>query len=196
MEKLTMIGAAPFKMTLDEFDRWIALPEHDDSRWEYIDGEAVQVVTNNRVSDIAMRIAARLTVYALDHDLGYVTGADGGYLVMGERYIPDAAFMSKGRQPTAPDAAYNPLPPDLAVEVVSPTDRAHILRQKLKNYLAAGTVVWLCYPEAQELDVHPPGQPPRTLSSADTLDGGTVLPGFTLSLRSIFPPETPPDADA
>ncbi len=77
------------------------------------------------------------------HIKGHITGADGGYIVKGERYIPDIGFISVERQPESSHDTYNPVHPDLAVEVVSPTDGERNLAIKIANYVAAGTVVWL-----------------------------------------------------
>jgi hypothetical protein len=59
-----------------------------------------------------MLIGSLITVFVMQNKLGFVTGADGGYIVSGERYIPDTAFMSVKRQPIQPDVAYNPVAPD------------------------------------------------------------------------------------
>src|SRR5437763_218048 len=110
-------------LTVAEFDRPAELPENTDKRLEFIGGEVVEVVSNNYASEIAARILIDLGVYVRSRNLGPVTGADGGYMVSGERYIPDVAFISKAKQPEPSHATYNPKPPDLAVEVVSPSDQ-------------------------------------------------------------------------
>ncbi len=84
--------------TTEEFDAFVCLPEHADRRFELIGGEIVEVVSNNYLSLVAMRIGARLLVFFEGKQLGYVTGADGGYVVSGERYIPGCDV----RQQTAP----------------------------------------------------------------------------------------------
>jgi Uma2 family endonuclease len=96
-------------------------------------------------------------------------------------------FISTTRQPKRPHVAWNPLAPDLAVEVVSPTDSAKDIGDKIVNYLAAGTVAWYVYPDDQEVKVYEAGEPVKTLTINDTLDGGKVLPGFTLAVKDIFP---------
>ncbi|HEX2907912.1 MAG TPA: Uma2 family endonuclease, partial [Phototrophicaceae bacterium] len=122
---------------------------------------------------------------------GYVTGAEGGDVVFGERYIPDVAFVSRQRQPHPSRAAYNPISPDLAVEVLSPTDDPGDLRVKVVNYLLAETTVWVVNPDKQQVEIYAPSQSPRTIGPADRLEGGSVLPGFTLPVQDIFPPEPP-----
>jgi Uma2 family endonuclease len=60
------------------------------------------------------------------------------------------------------------------------------ITHKVVNYLAAGTVVWVIYPDKQQAEVFEPGRPARTLNIGDVLDGGDVLPGFKLALSDIF----------
>lgn len=99
-------------MTIEDFDVYVMLPENADKRFEYVGGEVFEVVSNNNSSRIGASVGGRLAVFAEDHELGWVTGADGGYMVAGEKYIPDAAFMSKKRQPTPSHETYNSLAPD------------------------------------------------------------------------------------
>lgn len=84
-----------------------------------------------------------------------------------------------------PYEGYNPLPSDLAIEVVSPTDSEKKLSIKIANYLAAGAVVWVVYPQEREVIVYTPGQAAQIV--LDVLDGCTVLPGFRLVPKDIFP---------
>lgn len=176
-------------LSVEEFDDWVLLPENAGQMFEYIGGEIVEVVSNNYSSMIGMFIGAMLTIFVRTHALGYVTGADGGYRVSGERYIPDAAFISKARQPQPFREAYNPNPPDLAVEVLSPTNDPGDMRVKIANYLLAGAVLWVVDPEAKRVEVYVSGQAAKTLTINDVLDGGSVLPGFSLPGRDIFPEE-------
>ena len=181
--------AVQTNVSVEEFERIAALPENAQKRLEYIGGEIVEVVSNSDASEIAIRIAMKIGIYVEAHDLGRVTGADGGYKVSGEDYIPDVGFISKARQPKRPHIAWNPLAPDLAVEVVSPTDRANEIADKVANYLSAGTLLWYAYPSRQQIKVYEPGQPVKTLGIDDVLDGSKVLPGFKVALKDIFPTE-------
>ena len=175
------------RVTAAEFERFIRKPENISRNFELIAGEIVEkMVSSPRSSKIGMRIGGRLTVCVDDRGLGIVTGADGGYIVNGERYIPDAAFISKARQPVQPSDAYNPLAPDLAVEVLSPSDDPDETRLKVVNYLAAGTLTWVINPDKQRVEVYQSGQPPRILAGDEILDGGDVLPGFPLVVSTLF----------
>lgn len=175
------------RMTVEEFEAFVALPENEDKLFEFIGGEIFEVPSNPYSSKIAMRIGRYLDIFVEQHDLGHVTGEAGGYWVSGERYAPDVAFIAKERQAELVKEGYNPNPPNLAVEVISPQDRPHNLHIKIANYLAAGTLVWIVYPESQEIEVFEPNQPVKTLGVNDTLDGGNVLQGFKLEVKKIFP---------
>src|SRR5690349_15884518 len=100
----------------EQFYEFVMHPENRDRNFEYVAGEIVEVVSNGHSS----RKGAKLLVYVgyyIDTDhLGNYTGADGGYVVAGEDYIPDGAFISYARQPVPLDVAYNPVAPGLAIE--------------------------------------------------------------------------------
>ncbi len=173
--------------TVEEYLRFIALPENDDRRFEFVEGEIIEVVTNSYCSLVAMEIAGRLFAYVKEKRLGYVLGADGGFQVGKDRYLPNVSFISKKQQPDPPHETFYHSPPDLAVEVLSPTDRPRTVRTKIHNYTQAGTVVWVVDPEDKTVEVYVPGQEVKTLRLSDTLDGGAVLPGFSLAVEDLFP---------
>jgi Uma2 family endonuclease len=175
------------RVSAEEFEKIAALPANAHKRLEFIGGEIVEVVSNSDASEIGATILAEIQRFVRTHHLGRVTGADGGYKVSGENYIPDVAFISTTKQPQRPHVTWNPQAPDLAVEVVSPTDRAKDIADKVANYLLAGTVLWYVYPDEQQIKVYAPGQAVKTLGIDDVLDGGPVLPGFKLALQDIFP---------
>jgi Uma2 family endonuclease len=172
--------------TSQDFDEWVNLPENVKRSFEFIGGKIVEVVSNTYSSKIAMLIGARITLFVVENNLGHVTGADGGYQVFGERYIPDVAYISRKRQAELPRTAYNPLAPDLAVEVLSPTNDPADIRIKLANYLRAGTTFWLVDPDIKQIQVFAPNEDAQTLKEGDLLEGGSVLPGFRLEVKSIF----------
>jgi Uma2 family endonuclease len=174
--------------TLEEFEQMLKLPENADKRLEYVGGEVVELVSNNYSSKIGLRIGARILDFVESRNLGHVTGTDGGYIVANERYIPDVAFVSITRQPETNYETYNKNAPDLAVEVLSPTDRMDVMRLKLANYLAAKTVVWIIDPIAKTVEVYTPNEKSIRLGINDTLEGGLVLPGFQLPLKDLFRP--------
>ena len=172
--------------TVEEFERFVELPENNDRLFEFIGGDIYEVPSNPYSSKIAALIIIAIGIFLRDHDLGHITTEEGGYVVSGERYAPDVAFISKARQPELPRQGYNPLPPDLAVEVVSPSDSPQKVTTKVGNYLAAGTVVWVVYPQSKQVAIHVSGQPVKTLDEKGILDGGNVLPGFKMAVKDIF----------
>jgi Uma2 family endonuclease len=173
-------------VTPEEFDALI-FQSDDDSILELIGAEVVQKDTGPYYSYLAVIIATAIVNHILPKKLGHVTGEAGGYQVQGERYAPDVAFISNVKQPKLARGGYYPNPPDLAVEVVSPNDRKQKLTIKISNYLAAGTVVWVVYPDTKEVQIHAPGQTVQVLTTTDILDGGSVLPDFKLAVSDIFP---------
>lgn len=176
------------RYTLEQFEAFVDLPENAEKMFEFIGGEIVEVPSNPFASFIGSIILGKLIDFVLENDLGYVTGEQGGYMVGGERYAPDVAFISNERQPELATSGYNPNPPDLVVEVVSSdrNDERDKLRVKITNYLAVGTVVWLVRPDDKRIEVHAPGQQVQTFDETDTITGDDVLPGFELPLSDVF----------
>jgi Uma2 family endonuclease len=180
------------KTSVEAFDQFTQLPENADKLFEFIAGEIIEVPSNPYASQISQIIAGEIYAFIKGKNLGHLTGEAGGYMVSGERYAPDVAFISRVKQARLVTEGYNPNPPDLAVEVDVPSTYAsqRNLFTKTVNYLAAGTLVWIVFPERKEVEVYTPGAALRVLGVADTLDGGDVLPGFTLAVKDIFPQET------
>lgn len=175
-------------MTVDQFEAFTELPENAEKLFEFVGGEVMEVPSNPYVSKIASFFNLYIGMYLLEHDLGHLTGEQGGYEVFGDRYAPDVAFISYERQPELAKSGYNPNPPELAVEVVSSESKAENekLTIKLGNYLAAGVLVWIVRPEQKRVEVYQPGESVQTLGEKDTLTGGDVLPGFSVELGKIF----------
>ncbi|MEQ8676031.1 MAG: Uma2 family endonuclease [Aggregatilineales bacterium] len=173
-------------ITKEAFFDFIQQPENADHDYELIEGRIVAVVSHGESSASALRIGGLFTIFLINHDIGRVTGADGGYIVNGYPYIPDVAYMSYARQAEPEyDRGYNILAPDLAVEVLSPTDGD--ITPKVVNYLNAGTVVWVANPATYVITVYVPGEKPDTRIIGQTLSGGDVLPGFSIAVKDAFP---------
>ena len=113
---------------------------------------------------------------------------------------PDAAFVRADRFPAAglpTSSGFLPLAPDLVVEVLSPSETASDLDEKLADYLMAGTpLVWVVDPAKRRVSIIAADAPVRWLREGDTLDGGSVLPGFSCPVAELFdglaPAEAPP----
>ncbi|MDX2163247.1 MAG: Uma2 family endonuclease [bacterium] len=174
--------------TLEAYHAFIDATENADRLFELIDGEIIEKMPSFEPSRIAMRIGRLIGNFIDNHDLGDVTGADGGYILPdGAVLIPDVGYISKARMPDKPEREV-PVPPDFAVEVKSPTDAKRALRVKAERYMAAGTqMVWLVFPENREVEVYLNGQDVFSVGNDGELSGGDVLPGFTLPVSAIFP---------
>jgi Uma2 family endonuclease len=172
--------------TLAEFHAFCELPENKNRLLELVGGEIVEKVASFTPSKVAMRIGRFIGNFA--DSIGYITGADGSYMLAeGYELMPDVGYISKLRLPEEPERQVKG-PPDLAVEVKSPSDSKRELRLKAEDYLRFGTqIVWLVFPEEQRVEIYVPNQDVRELSINDSLDGGDVLPGFTLAVKDIFP---------
>jgi Uma2 family endonuclease len=102
---------------------------------------------------------------------------------------PDVAFVARERVAAAMlGQPFAELAPDLAVEVLSPSDRPAAVRAKVDEYLGAGVrAVWVLDPATRTVRVHPRGGVERLLSADDILDGGDVLPGFRCPVAALYP---------
>lgn len=173
-------------MTAEEFDKFTQLPENADKHFEFIGEGIFEVPSNPYVSYLAGLIHTEINIYLKSNKIGYATGEADGYMVSGERYAPDIAYISKEKQPKLAKQGYNPNPPDLAVEVLSPSNSDREVRIKVVNYLRAGTLVWVVNPDDKLVEVYAPDNKPITLDESDTLSGSHVLPGFEMPVKLIF----------
>ena len=173
------------QVTVQEF---AALPL--DGVWELIEGEPVELMASGgRSGWIALRIGSRLEQFVSARDLGWVFSAETGFILFPDRETvrsPDAAVVMRGRLEVPPET-FVPMAPDLAVEVLSPSDRMSEALAKVAMYLEAGVrLVWLVDPGSHSVAVFRPDAAPATLDADGILDGGDVLPGFALPLSEVF----------
>jgi Uma2 family endonuclease len=142
---------------------------------------------------VEARISALLFAFVEEHRLGVVYGGDPGFILARDPDTvrgPDVAFVRAERALGADEENwYYEGAPDLAVEVLSPSDRPGQLAKKVKNYLDAGArLVWVVDPRARTVVVHAPDTPPRILGEGDAIDGADVLPGFRAPVAAFFGP--------
>jgi Uma2 family endonuclease len=178
------------RLTLQEFETFINQPDNSDKIFEFIDGEIIEVPSNPYASKIAAKILTYIGMYLIENDIGHVTGVDGGYMVGGECYAPDVAYISYDRQEELAQKGYNPNPPELAVEVISdPTnsEEQRKLRLKLSSYLATGMTVWVVNSQDRRVEIHRVGEISQELDEAGILTIDDILPQFRLAVKDIFP---------
>ncbi len=171
-------------------DLWELSREKNETRLELIEGAIIEMSpAGDRHGLLANWTAYILTGFVETHDLGEVNAAETGFVLSDEPptvVAPDVSFISKERLLPLTGKFY-PIPPDLAVEVVSPNDSAPEVRRKVDLYLQAGTrLVWVIYPEGRLIDVYRPAAPTLTLRGEEVLDGGDVLPGFAVPVSRVF----------
>ena len=175
-------------MTADEL---LTLPS-DDLCHELVRGEhRVNPPPGPRHGLIGMRIGMLLAQHVVTHRLGVVFNGDTGFLL--ERNpdtvrAPDASFVSTARIPAEGIGnSYLEGAPDLAVEVLSPSDSMIEVEDKVDQYLAAGArLVWVVNPKLGRVTEYAPNVALRVLRDDDRLDGGDVVPGFSCGVHDIL----------
>jgi Uma2 family endonuclease len=165
----------------------------DEVLYEVIDGQRVEIPRMGAHETwIASIVLGFLQRFADPQKLGrpvVETLFDLG--LVGQQKRPDVAFVSSARwpyhrSPPRGEAAWKVVP-NLAIEVVSPSNTADEVLVKMHEYFQAGVqLVWVIYPEPGEVYVYESPLSVRVLTRADVLDGGKVLPGFQLPLASLF----------
>ena len=174
--------------TAEEFEAFIAQPEQAGRLFELINGEIVEKMPTQLHGLIAGLIATFLNLFGLKNALGWVM-VEARYKLPDDDvndYIPDVSFVSKGKGALV-EKGPAPYMPDIAVEIKSPDESLPDMRKKAAYYLENGSqIVWLVYTE-RRLVIVLTADSEDILSENESLDGGNVLPGFTLPVRDIFP---------
>jgi len=164
--------------------------ERDNRLCELIDGVLVEKHAGFRESILAVALASLLSQHVRHGNLGFVSGTDGMMrLFPGLVRIPDAAFVSWGSIPGGrlPAEPVPDLVPDLAVEVLSSSNTPREIQRKLEEYFDSGVkLVWIVDPEPRTVAVYTAPGEFRLFQSSESITGGSVLPGFVLSLADLF----------
>ena len=164
----------------------------DESRGELIRGVFYpEMPTNGRHGEIEFRVARVLGNLVLPAGRGRVmTGEPGIVLERGPDTVraPDVAYFSIERLPLDADIdKFLDLVPDIAVEVVSPSETRRAVREKAEMWTSFGVrLVWVVWPDTQSVEVYRPDEEPVTLGVDDILTGQDVLPDFSCPIREIF----------
>jgi len=175
-------------MTAEEL---IELPS-DDYKYELVEGELIRMApTGGEHGVLTVRLGRLLDEYIAAHDLGIVCGAETGFVLRRTPdtvRAPDVSFVAKERIPTTGvPKTYWPFAPDLAVEVVSPSDRFDEVQTKVAEYLTAGTrLVWIVDPATRTVFVYRSLRNVRALGEEDEIEGEDVVPGFRCPIKQVF----------
>jgi Uma2 family endonuclease len=157
---------------------------------ELIDGVLVEKAMGFYESSLAAALITALRVFAQKNKLGLVLGEAGLMRVSHAQVrVPDVAFYSWSQFPNEllPQGQILDLVPELVVEILSPGNTKREMERKRREYFDGGAeLVWEVHPEKQIINVFTAPEEKTTIGADGVLDGGTVLPGFTLSVKELF----------
>ncbi len=176
-------------LTAEEYAR---LPETPGYRDELVRGRVVREPSPGWPhSRVQSELHQRLANFVGEHRLGYA-GVEAGFKVEHNPDTvrgPDVYFVSRQRLGPEEPELYPEVGPDLAVEVLSPSNRPGEMAEKLAHYFAAGTrLAWVIDPKRRTAKIYRPGRAVRVLHEQDELDGEDVLPGFRCRLADVLEP--------
>jgi len=162
-------------------------------RCELVRGELIMMSpAGSQHGYVSTNLAAALAVLVKRHGLGVVLSGDPGFRIGSDPATvraPDVAFVRAERAAAAMGRGFFPGAPDLAVEVISPSDRASEVSAKVQAWLGAGCgAVWVADPETQSVTVYRSRTQIVVLGVGDQLSGEDVVPGFSLPVAEVFAP--------
>lgn len=172
-------------------DELLNMPD-DGMRYELVRGELRKMPpAGHPHSRMGVRIATRLDMFTTDRGLGYVYGADGGFILESDPdhvRAPSVAFIRQGRVEAAADVdGYFPGPPDVAIEIISSSELYMDVDERVADYLASGTLaVVVVNPLRRTVRVHRPPSDAVELTEGDTLEIDDVVPGWRMPVGEIF----------
>jgi Uma2 family endonuclease len=166
------------------------MPESE-GRFELVRGELRPMSPTNfahlRIRD---NISFPVSRFVREHELGVVGGEGGFELEIGRTVLaPDVVFVAAARVPSRERQmrGWIPLAPDFVAEVVSPSNTAEEMAEKVLIYLRAGVrLLWIADPKQETVTVNWPDRTARIFVVGETLDGGDALPGFSLPVADVF----------
>ena len=181
-------------VTADNFLEVASLPEYADQNIELVEGEIVTMPTTNRDhSETLGLLTSLISVHILANRLGKFYVGEAGVILERNAYGRDTvrgldfAFISKDRLPQLGESNLLDIAPDLAIEVISPSNSAADMHRKVDQLMDAGTrQVWVVYPDSRDVDVHT-ADGAITYREGDSISGGDILPGFEIAVADMFP---------
>ena len=167
----------------------------DDMLYEVVDGQVVEKTMGAFETGIASLLVEILGPFARANRLGRFFNEMLFRIDIGQdlQRRPDVAFMSHARWPynrRVPDVPVWDMVPDLAIEVISPSNSASAVHRKVHDYFKAGVSrVWVVYPEQAEVYIYSSPKQIEVVGVGQELDGGDLLPGFRLPVAVLFEDE-------
>lgn len=167
----------------------MSLPENG-YKHELINGELVMVPAGMEHENIVIKLSAALERFVSERKLGAIFGSNAGYRMKSDNLrSPDVSFISKKRLQgfKRPPKGFFKGSPDLAVEILSPSDTMENLHEKIVEYFENDTkLVWVINPEEQVILVYHSPRPDKLLAGNDILNGEDIFTGFTLPVSELF----------
>ena len=170
----------------------VVVSEHDDDYFEVVNGVRKELSRMGAFENLlASELAKLLGVFADERGLGWVT-TETLFVLDAAKNLqrrPDVAFVSLERGRAHPVRRTNAwdVVPDLAVEVVSPTNTAEEIVGKIVEYFLAGVrAVWVIFPDSQQVYSYSSPKLVTILERGEAISGGDVLPGFSLPIAKLF----------
>jgi Uma2 family endonuclease len=179
------------RMTAEEFYNFVHLPENANKWFELERGEVIELPPPmKRHGAVCANIARILGNHTFQRRKGYITTNDSGVILERDPDTvrgPDVALYEDAQKFEDLHPKYGEVPPRLAVEVLSPSDRADRMTRKMMDYLRNGVgLVWLVDPNAKLVTVYRPDGPPYDLKESDEITGNAVLPDFRCKVAEFF----------
>jgi Uma2 family endonuclease len=176
------------KMPTAQYEAFLARPENLNRRFELIFGEITEKMPTQLPAYIIQMLSGFLFVFLRQNPIGYAL-IEARYRLPNDEendLIPDLSFVKKGRGPLVRTGPAHYMP-DLVVEVQSEGQSERFMLDKALLYLAHGTqMVWIIYPLRRFAEVLTANDR-QLLAIEDTVNGGDVLPGFSVAIRDLFP---------
>lgn len=171
------------RVTLDEFERILALPENKDRLLEFIDGEISEKMPTERHGEVVFGIGSPLREHVKKHGLGRVS-TEARHQTSDDSLLPDVSFIA-GDRPSVEEGSVRRMP-DLAIEIQSPDDSFKKLREKAHYYLSNGSrMVLIVNYKKQAITMITPDDEDLFLAG-EMLDLNEVVPGFSIPVAEIF----------
>ena len=176
--------------TLMSPDDLLAMP--DGEHYELVDGIPLEKSMGAEADEVALGLGGELRAFVRANKLGRMFGSQTGYRCFPHApnrvRKPDVSFVAAGRLPSGkvPKGDFL-IPPDLAVEVISPNDLAENLEERLSDFRKAGVpLIWIVSPGSRTVQIRRADGTAAILDDTGTLSGESVVPGFTCKVADLF----------
>ncbi len=180
------MSTAKTLLTAEEFDYY---PFEEDKRYELDEGELIEMTRPAYIHNLIMKnLLVELELYFRKNRIGEVQVSENLYaLAPMTRRSPDVAVILGDRRAELLNARVIPIVPDIAVEILSPSETQRMMHRKIKQYFEAGVQeVWIIDPEGRDAEIWTGPQLPERDFTAETPITSPLLPGFSITIEELF----------